>query len=147
MRAPAPYIYWYITTALTVGYGDLSPKGDLGRLLASFFVMPGAIACFTAALAKTLDGVASVWRQKRLGRGDYSEMKNAIVLIGYDKRPHPAHDRRNLSPILSGTAEIVLYSRQQFDNVDPRYRYVHATSLTSTADMAACRHSPTPARS
>jgi voltage-gated potassium channel len=130
----AAYIYWYVTTALTVGYGDLSPKSDMGRLLASFWVMPGAIACFTAALAKTLDGVASVWRQKRFGRGDYSEMKNAIVLIGYDKDRTP----RMIDEIVAdtaGAAEIVLYTRQQLDNSDPRYRYVHATSLTSTADM------------
>lgn len=34
-------VYWAITTMTTVGYGDLVPKTDLGRLLASVIMMLG----------------------------------------------------------------------------------------------------------
>ncbi len=134
LTQPIAFLYWYMTTALTVGYGDLSPKSDLGRLAAAFFVMPGAIACFTAAIAKTLEGVANIWRQRRIGLGDFSEMKNMIVLIGYDADRTP----QMIDEIVADTAgryEIVLYTRKQIDNIDARYRYVRASSLTSRADL------------
>jgi voltage-gated potassium channel len=134
LTGPVTYIYWYATTALTVGYGDLSPKSDLGRMAAAFFIMPGAIACFTAAIAKALNDVAVIWRQKRIGLGDFSDMKNMIVLVGYDADRTP----QMIDEIVAdtkGKSELVLYTRKQIDNIDPRYRYVHASSLTSKADM------------
>lgn len=134
LTQPVAYIYWYATTALTVGYGDLSPKSDAGRLAAAFFVMPGAIACFTAAIAKSLDGVATMWRQKRIGLGDFSDMKNAILLVGYDAERTP----RMIDEIVAdtgGACQIILYTRQQIDNLDSRYRYVHTNSLSSQPDL------------
>lgn len=34
-------VYWAITTMTTVGFGDLTPKTDLGRLIASFMMLVG----------------------------------------------------------------------------------------------------------
>lgn len=34
-------IYWAITTMTTVGYGDISPKSELGRILASMMMLLG----------------------------------------------------------------------------------------------------------
>lgn len=34
-------IYWAITTMTTVGYGDISPKSELGRILASMMMLVG----------------------------------------------------------------------------------------------------------
>jgi voltage-gated potassium channel len=34
-------IYWAITTMTTVGYGDITPKSDLGRLIASIMMLMG----------------------------------------------------------------------------------------------------------
>lgn len=34
-------IYWAITTMTTVGYGDISPKSELGRLLSSMMMLVG----------------------------------------------------------------------------------------------------------
>ena len=34
-------IYWAISTVTTVGYGDITPKTDLGRLIASFMMLMG----------------------------------------------------------------------------------------------------------
>ncbi len=131
---PVNFTYWYATTALTVGYGDLSPKTDGGKLAAAFFIMPGAIACFTVAIAKALEAIAEIWRLKRQGRGDYSKMKNLIVIVGYD----PDHTSLMIDEIVAdtqGRSEIVLYTRRQLEVADPRYRYVQGVSLTSAADL------------
>ncbi|MGB2883939.1 MAG: potassium channel family protein, partial [Rhodoferax sp.] len=34
-------VYWAITTMTTVGYGDVTPKTDLGRLIASLMMLLG----------------------------------------------------------------------------------------------------------
>lgn len=34
-------VYWAITTLTTVGFGDITPKTDLGRLIASFMMLMG----------------------------------------------------------------------------------------------------------
>ncbi len=34
-------IYWAITTVTTVGFGDIAPKTDLGRLIAAFMMLVG----------------------------------------------------------------------------------------------------------
>ena len=34
-------VYWAISTVTTVGYGDITPKTDLGRLIASFMMLMG----------------------------------------------------------------------------------------------------------
>lgn len=34
-------IYWAITTMTTVGYGDISPKSELGRFLSSLMMLVG----------------------------------------------------------------------------------------------------------
>ncbi len=34
-------VYWTISTVTTVGYGDITPKTDLGRLISSFMMLVG----------------------------------------------------------------------------------------------------------
>lgn len=80
---PADFLYFYIVTATTVGYGDLSPKSSLGRLLAVFLVLPGGIAIFTAVLGKVVTGIATVWRNRMRGLGDYSERSGHIIVLGW----------------------------------------------------------------
>jgi voltage-gated potassium channel len=34
-------VYWAISTVTTVGFGDITPKTDLGRLISSFMMLLG----------------------------------------------------------------------------------------------------------
>ncbi|MDY8110400.1 ion channel [Fulvimarina sp. 2208YS6-2-32] len=79
------YIYYYGVTATTVGYGDLSPGGMPGRMLATFFVIPGAIAIFTAVLGKLLTGISGVWRKRMQGAGDYSARTGHMLVLGWQE--------------------------------------------------------------
>lgn len=54
-------MYWTITTITTVGYGDIAPKTELGRLLASFTMMIGwsIIAVPTAIVTAEIGSMRS----------------------------------------------------------------------------------------
>ena len=128
------FIYWYATTASTIGYGDVTPKTDVGRLINAFFVYPGAIAIFTAIVTKAISTGAERVRRRRIGMGDYSELKHAIVLVGYD----PERTPRMVDELCADAdpdQQIVLLTRKEFENSDTRIRYVRARSLTSHADL------------
>jgi voltage-gated potassium channel len=132
LRPPVAFIYWYATTASTVGYGDLSPKGDAGRLVAAFWVMPGAIALFTTAIARTFAGLSHRWRRRRLGLGDYRAMQGHVVLIGHE----PTRTARMVAELAAdGCRDIVVVATDDLPGDDPGYRYVRAASLTAPADL------------
>lgn len=134
LTEPATFLYWYATTASTVGYGDVSPESDAGRLLTAFVVYPGAIAAFTAIIAKSLAGLSAQWRRRRVGLGDYRELTNAVVLVGYDAERTP----RMIDELVADadpSQELVLLTKAELDNDDERVRYVRARSLTAAADL------------
>lgn len=134
LHGVADFLYWYATTAYTVGYGDLSPQTDAGRLITALWVFPGAIAAFTTIVAKVLAAIGEVWRVRRAGKGDYSGMTASIVLIGY----HPARTSKMIDELcadLSPDQTLVLLTRQTLTDFDPRIRYVQTESLTSTAAL------------
>ncbi len=128
------FIYWYATTASTIGYGDLSPKTDAGRLINAFVVYPGAIAIFTGIITKAIAGASDRLRRARAGMGDYREVSHAIVLVGHD----PVRTPRMIEELCADAEpeqELILLTTDSFDNVDPRIRYVRAASLTSRSDL------------
>lgn len=133
LAPPVDFAYWYLTTATTIGYGDLSPKGDWGRMIAALFVMPGAVALFTAALARFFAGLAGRWRRRRQGRGDYSGVDGLVVIVGYDRERTP----RMIAEITADAraAEIVLVAVDALEVDDPTFRFVQAASLTAPADL------------
>lgn len=134
LSQPVDFIYWYATTAYTVGYGDLSPQTDAGKLFTALFVFPGAIAAFTTIVAKILGGIAEVWRLRRMGRGNFSRMTESIILIGFDPERTPRMiDELYADPLHHH--RLVLVTRKTLDNPDPRARYVQAQSLTSADDL------------
>lgn len=80
---PQAFPYYYMTTATTIGYGDLSPQTTAGRLVVAFLLMPGAVAFFAAVLAKTSASLASYMRRHLVGRMTYEQMRGHTVLVGW----------------------------------------------------------------
>ncbi len=128
------FLYWYATTASTVGYGDLSPKSDAGRIAVALFVMPGAIALFTVSVARAFAGVSARWRRRRMGLGDYRGMRGHIVLIGHD----PERTPRMIAEIVADGQghELVLVATEDLAGDWTTHRFVRAASLTAPTDLA-----------
>lgn len=71
-------VYWAITTMTTVGFGDITPKTDLGRLIASFMMLLGwgtlavPTGIVTAEMTyRSLEGVATRRRCASCGCEDH----------------------------------------------------------------------------
>jgi voltage-gated potassium channel len=75
--------YYYAVTATTIGYGDIAPVTVPGRVVAVFWLMPGGIALFTAVITKLVQSAAKVWNRRMRGDGDYSEMTDHLVIMGW----------------------------------------------------------------
>lgn len=80
------FVYYYVTTASTIGYGDLSPGSAAGRWVAALFVMPGAIALFASILAKTSASLLNFWKRHQVGKMSYEDLRGHTVLIGWHGR-------------------------------------------------------------
>ena len=127
---PIDFVYYYIVTATTVGYGDLSPQTGPGRLVAAFFVLPGAIAIFTAVLGKLLAAVSNTWRGRMKGLGNFSERTDHDVVIGWQE----ATTRRLIGLIhrerREGEAVTVLIAKDLEQNPAPdKVDYVRVDRL------------------
>lgn len=105
------FVYFYMTTATTVGYGDLSPGSDAGRLVNVLVVFPGAIALFTILLGKAIASISAFWRRRLEGLGDYSERTKHTLVVGWQG----ARTRQLLDGLLQDcpthTPRIVLLAR------------------------------------
>jgi len=80
---PATFFYFYITTAMTVGYGDLSPQGPAGRIFVAIWMMVGGIALLTAVIGKTTNSIIELWRRQVKGNGSFEKQSGHTVLIGW----------------------------------------------------------------
>lgn len=86
----ANFVYYYATTASTIGYGDLSPQGPAGRLFAAAWLFPGSLIIFTLFLSKVMATLGASWRKRMEGYGEYSRDHGSIVLVGWDPHRTPA---------------------------------------------------------
>lgn len=113
------WFYFYITTATTVGYGDLSPVTIMGRWVASLWIMPGAVVLFAGFLGKLSSLFITIWRKRMQGRGDYSDLDGHIVILGW----HGQRTARMIQLIYGDTRRInrkvVLCTTTEMDNPFP----------------------------
>lgn len=144
--APGAFPYYYMTTATTIGYGDLTPQTTAGRMVVAFLLMPGSVAFFAAVLTKTGAGLSVYWRRHREGRMRYDEMSGHTVLVGW----RGAESDRLVSLLLSDTATddegLVVIAEELKENHRPEHMrfvalgtYADAPSFARAAVASAHR--------
>ena len=144
--APGAFPSYYMTTATTIGYGDLTPQTTAGRMVVAFLLMPGSVAFFAAVLAKIGAGLSVYWRRHREGRMRYDGMHGHTVLVGW----RGAESDRLISLLLSDTATddegLVVIAEELTENHRPEHMrfvaigtYADATSYARAAVATAHR--------
>jgi len=126
--------YYFMTTATTIGYGDLSPSTTAGRYIAGFLLMPGAVALFAAVLTKTSATLVGYWKRHFMGKMSYHDIQGHTVLVGW----RDAESVRLVQLLLSDTATddegIVLLAEGISENPLPdQIRFVAVESYADTA--------------
>jgi voltage-gated potassium channel len=98
------YSWWFLVTASTVGYGDLFPTTDLGRLLGGIVII-GGVGSIAMIIGYLAEYIVDVNKVRVKGLKGY-KMKNHVVLMGYHKDNTPyivseiIKDKKNCKIIL-----------------------------------------------
>jgi voltage-gated potassium channel len=77
------YSWWFVVTASTVGYGDLYPSTDIGRLI-GVIVIFGGVGTLAMVISKVSDIIMNINRITLKGLKKH-RMEGHTVLMGYHK--------------------------------------------------------------
>jgi voltage-gated potassium channel len=127
------FIYFYMTTVTTIGYGDITPKTEAGRLAVAIWLQPGGIFLFTVVIARFAQWISTTWRKRMRGEASYEDLTDHIVIMGWGTRTQRmvdemAGDKRREH------RELVLCAKQEIENPLPeRVKFVRDVSLASAS--------------
>tara|TARA_R110001583_G_scaffold131248_2_gene282942 strand:- start:355 stop:1455 length:1101 start_codon:yes stop_codon:yes gene_type:complete len=80
------FIYWYLVSCSTVGYGDLSPSTNEGKIFTVFFILTIGLSLFAMVLGKLANLFIEGRTKLMNGKRDFSYLENHIIIVGYEPR-------------------------------------------------------------
>lgn len=134
VSSPAHFVYFLVTTATTVGYGDMSPSTEQGMLFTAFIVMPISLSLFALIITKLASNAAQIWYRQLKGKHTLNTMKNHILILGYNRERTP-----HLVKMLKReekSREIVLVSVEQQENpLQGLVQFINASAFTDKVEL------------
>ncbi|XKH58970.1 NAD-binding protein [Halomonas sediminis] len=130
------WVYFYITTTTTVGYGDFSPTTGAGQWIAALWLIPGGIMLFAAFIGKATANVSQAWRHIMQGKANHQDLSGHTLIIGWHGEPtkkiiNILLEDRNLPD------DIVLCVVKDIDNPMPgTVKFVKGDSFSSPELLA-----------
>jgi len=131
---PLTFIYFAATTASTVGYGDLSPETEAGRMVAAFWFFPGALLIFSAVLGRLTGVLVEGVRRMADGNGNFERVQNATVIVGYHRDKTPLMVE-NLVAGQDGDDKIILLASSKNVEVPEGVRLIRAERLDALQSL------------
>lgn len=127
------FIYFYMVTGSTVGYGDFSPSSETGKLFTALWVVPGAISIFAFLIGKVIASISARFRSKMDGLGNFSLYSGHIVILGYNR----GQTEQFIGEIeyLRGSHEIIIVSTDDLSGLQDGWEFVRATALSNAPDL------------
>ncbi len=125
------FVYFYIVTGSSVGYGDFSPTTDIGKLFSALWVIPGAISLFAFLVGKIIGAITIKMRKTMNGYGNFSTKTGHIVVLGHV----PGQTERLLEETarLHGAHDMVIVSTDDLSGQQNGWDYIRATTLMNEA--------------
>ena len=132
------FFYYYVVTTSTVGYGDLSPSTELGRLLVALVQIPFGLALFGMLLGKAGQTITHIIRRAMTGEKDVTHFANHIIIFGW----HPVRTRKMVRYILADEKrvrrDIVLAVIEDIEHPffsEPNVSFVKLSSYTDEEQL------------
>lgn len=134
------FLYYYVVTTSTVGFGDLSPTSQLGKLIVALVQIPLGLAIFGALLGKLGQTVSRILRKIMTGEQDFQHLDTHILIFGW----HPSRTGKMIQHILGDSKrqqrKILLCVTQ--DNLEhpfldnPMVEFARLSSFTDDQELA-----------
>ena len=132
------FIYYYIVTTSTVGYGDFSPTTELGKLFVAIVQIPMGLALFGVILGKVGQTITGLIKASMTGDKDYSGQTEHILIFGY----HPSRTSKMINYILADNKRderrILLAVNDQITHPfpdNPHVDFVRLSSFTNRDEL------------
>lgn len=138
---PVEYLYWLVVTGSTVGYGDLSPVTDGGKLFVMLHIIPFGLSLFALVIGRVASMVTQFWRRGLRGERAL-DFSNHILILGWQ-----GERSKLLSKLIKEEAlanrqrHVVLVDDSEPENPMPEVLdgYVRVKNFTTDEDMQRCK--------
>ncbi|MFK3662393.1 potassium channel family protein [Scandinavium sp. NPDC088450] len=77
------FIYYCSVVGSSLGFGDISPNSEAGRLFTGLWQIPVGVVLFGTLLGKVVNSVRGAFTKGRKGMGNFSHLRNHLLLIGW----------------------------------------------------------------
>lgn len=133
------FLYYYVVSLSTVGYGDYSPETQMGYAVVAIWLIPSGLLCYSALFAKVIAFLTDLRSRKINGRIMIKD-KEHILILGWSNQT-----KHLISLILAdsskyGDKNIVLGVAEEnikhpFPDCD-RVKFVKIDSYTDDEELA-----------
>ncbi len=123
------YSWWFIVTATTVGYGDISPTTAGGKTVAMIIMLLG-IGVIAVAGVKLADSIFDIGRNRMKGLNQLNE-ENHLVIFGYTQGLTEELVREIRNDQTAKKMSIVLCSSRTEENPLPKTVHFVKAELSS----------------
>jgi voltage-gated potassium channel len=80
---PLFYLYYWVVTSSTVGYGDASPVTEAGQTFVALFFIPFSLALFAMLMGNLGQRIANHTRRFFTGMKNFNQREGHILIMGY----------------------------------------------------------------
>lgn len=132
------FVYYYVVTTSTVGFGDMSPTTEAGKWIVALVQIPLGLAIFGALLGKLGQSVTKVLRQVMTGEKDFSHLDTHILIFGWHETrtakiiEHILGDKRRMQR----TILLCVFEDMEHPFVDnPMVEFARLSSFTDDDEL------------
>lgn len=133
------FVYFCSVVGSTVGFGDLSPNTDGGKLFLTFYMIPATIIFYAAGLTKIAWIFQKMKEANIQGERDFSDYSGHVILFGW----HPVIGEKTVECVLNDkkrqNGRIIICStdkEQTHPMLDhPDVRFARVSSYTNDSEL------------